>query len=159
MIKARLYTWDSRLKMSTWSRSHKPEPNVLIFSLGLQAQGQALIARRYSHSRNIYEKYSLTSMRCSDPRTMQDLISAWLIHGGQKQEMCCSLCLRAADTEEKSCCRKDVECSHAPDFLCRDKLICNTATPGLVSNFCNDSFLKIHLVYICYSIQITNSGY
>ena len=41
-----------------------------------QVQRQALITRIYRHPTNTYEIYSLTSVRCSDTRTMQDLISA-----------------------------------------------------------------------------------
>jgi len=52
-----------------------------------------------------------------------------------------------------------MENSDAPDLSYRDKLIFNTATPGLVTNFCNESFLKIHPANVWYWIQPTISGY
>lgn len=124
-----------------------------------QVQSQALIIRIYRHPTNTYEIYSLTSVRCSDTRTMQDLISAWLINEGYKQEACRLFCLRAANTEYKSFCRKDMEGSDTPDYSCSDKSIFNMAPPGLVSNFYNDSFLKIHPANGWFWIQPTISGY
>lgn len=46
--------------------------------------------------------------------------------------MCSLLCLGAPTIEQKIHYREDVESSEAADFSCREKLIFNTATTGLV---------------------------
>lgn len=69
--------------------------------------------------------------------------------------MCHWLCLRAAATQQKS--RDDVESSDAPDFSCREKLIFNMATTGLVVS---DLYNPINPFASCrYWVQPTISSY